>query len=506
MTSKRLTYLVLVLLMGAVLACGELITLEDGGGYFATANPSNIYSGQELESDYLPTVLAKIQGEPIAENELPVRAVVQIVVSGRVEGYLQEWSGSGTIISPDGYILTNAHVAMGDRFYPAEELLIMLTVAEDQLPEAAFYAEVVQADQALDIAVLRPAFDLHGNPIQASQLNLPFVALGDSDLLHLGDDIAILGYPGIGGDTVTLTRGEVSGFTSEKAYGNRAFIKTSATIAGGNSGGSALSRSNQLIGIPTQVGAGDIFGDIVDCRPLADTNRDGSINQYDTCVPTGGFINALRPIKLAMPLIEAAMSGRVAFQTQALPQAEIPTASKLLHSDDFSDPKSGWPGWDNIQGAVYYKNGRYWIDVRPANRYTPVTYGEVQADVVMQIDARVEKSSQDGEYGLICRAQDENNLYIFEVTQDGFFAIYKLRDGSWYPLVDYTYTDLLDGLEEAAITASCVGNTFSLAVDGKLLAEAQDNTIRSGKYGLFAGTFNNGNIIVSFDDLVVSQP
>ena len=67
--------------------------------------------------------------------------------------------------------------------------------------------------------------------------------LGDSDALHLGDDILILGYPGIGGETITLTRGEVSGFhLCKRGYGNRAFIKTSATIAGGNSGGSGFGR------------------------------------------------------------------------------------------------------------------------------------------------------------------------------------------------------------------------------------------------------------------------
>jgi hypothetical protein len=56
----------------------------------------------------------------------------------------------------------------------------------------------------------------------------------------LGESIVILGYPVIGGGTITLTRGEVSGFTAEEPFGNRAFIKTSGTIAGGNSGGLAV--------------------------------------------------------------------------------------------------------------------------------------------------------------------------------------------------------------------------------------------------------------------------
>jgi len=489
-----------------LISCGLVEIVEDEDFFDWTPAPLSGFSEEELPSDYLPTVLAKIQAQPIPAGQLPVGAVVQIVVSGTVEGTLQEWSGSGTIISSDGLILTNAHVAMGDRFYPAEELLIMLTVAEDQPPEAAFYAEVVQADQELDIAVLRPAFDLFGDAINTSSLNLPYAALGDSDALHLGDDIAILGYPGIGGETITLTRGEVSGFTSEATYGKRAFIKTSATIAGGNSGGLAINRENALVGIPTQVGAGEELGEVVDCRPLADTNRDGYINQYDTCVPTGGFINALRPIKLAMPLIEAARSGQVAYQQEALPVMQMPVTAKVIYQDDFSDSESGWPTGENFREAYYYQNGKYWIEIKPSQHYRPVTRGSNLENIILQIDARVERSSSDGEFGVVCRFQDENNMYYFVITQDGYYAIYKYMDAEWYPLIEYTQSAQLANKRETTVTASCIGNTLSLAVDGRLLGEAQDSSFSEGQYGIFAGTYNNGNSIVSFDNLIVSQP
>ncbi|MDK2980466.1 MAG: serine protease Do [Chloroflexota bacterium] len=472
----------------------------------ATTQPLLPAATQPVAADYLPTVLARIEGTPLAEDRLPVSAVVQIVVRGTVEGIEQEWSGSGTIISPDGLILTNAHVAMGDRFYPAEELLIMLTVAEDALPEAAFYAEVMQADENLDIAVLRPSNDLQGQPVDRSTLNLPFVSLGDSDNLHLGDDILILGYPGIGGETITLTRGEVSGFTSQEGYGNRAFIKTSATIAGGNSGGLALDGENHLIGIPTEVGAGEEYADVVDCRPLADTNRDGAIDDYDTCVPTGGFINALRPVNLALPLIDAALNNEVAYTTESYPEVEIAADSPVFYQDDFSDTATGWPEYNDRYENYSYQNGRYRIEIDDENYIRPITGGESLTDMVVRIQAQVEQSSGDGEYGLICRYQDDNNMYMFEITEDGYYAIYKLYRGDWTPLIDYTYSSMVASLQGADIQASCVGDTLRLAVNGKLLGEAQDSVIPSGDYGFFAGTFTGSGIVVSFDDLVVSQP
>ncbi len=506
----RSLFAMMVMLLSVSLACGNFSTI-DFEDYLVTSEPSSgssWQSSQDVSADYLPTVLAQIQGTPISLDELPVKAVVQIVVRGTVEGTIQEWSGSGTIISPDGLILTNAHVAMGDRFYPAEELLIMLTVAEDQSPQEAFYAEVLQADENLDIAVLRPSTDLNGKEIDRSTLNLPYVSLGNSDELHLGDDIVILGYPGIGGETITLTRGEVSGFTAEENYGNRAFIKTSATIAGGNSGGLALDESNHLIGIPTEVGAGGgEYSDVVDCRPLADTNRDGLINSYDTCVPTGGFINALRPVNLALPLINAALKGQVAYSTeQVLPEVQAVEGSTVIYEDDFSDENTGWPVGDDSDVSYKYQNGRYRIEVKPSNYIRPITGGETLSDVIVEINAKVEQSSGDGEFGLICRYQDDDNMYMFEITQDGYYAIYRMLEGTWSPLIDYAYSDTIASLTQADVQASCIGNTLSLAVNGTVVAETQDTSLETGDYGFFTGTFTNGNHIVSFDNLVISQP
>jgi S1-C subfamily serine protease len=478
-------------------------------GYFATSvsqiidSPTITSPTQQIqEIKDLPTPALKVEVPAFAEGELPVGAAVQILVEGIVEGFIEEWSGSGTIISPDGLILTNAHVAVGDRFYRADRLIIALTVAEDKPPVPAYLAEVVQSDSTLDIAILRIAYDLSGRRIDPSDLDLPYVQLGDSDELRLGDPITILGYPGIGGETITLTRGEVSGFTAEAGYGNRAFIKTSATIAGGNSGGLATDENNKLIGIPSQVGAGEVSGDIVDCRPLADTNRDGYINQYDTCVPTGGFINALRPINLAIPLINAAVEGKEPYTAVELPEADLPAGGEVLYQDDFSDEETEWP-----QGKyTYYQNGRYYVIVRSENQYQWITGGENLEDVIIQIDTRVEQSSGNGDFGVICRYQDDDNLYLFEITQDAYYAIFKLVDAELHPLIDFTYSDMLVNLKEARFNVACIGETLSFAVNGKLMGEVTDQSFRAGDYGFFVGTFDSGGNMVSFDNVIISRP
>ncbi len=216
-------------------------------------------------------------------------------------------AGSGTLVSPDGLILTNHHVAVPDD--PQVKYLgIALTTRSDQPPQPAFIATIVADDPYLDLTVLRITHDLDMRPIRPADLQLPFVALGQSDNLDVGDELNIFGYPGIGGDTVTFTRGVVSGFTQDASIRGRAWIKTDTTIAGGNSGGTAVDENGNLVGVPTEMGAGDADS-YVDCRTLVDTNHDGRIDDKDTCVPGGGFINALRPVSLAAPLIEAARQG-----------------------------------------------------------------------------------------------------------------------------------------------------------------------------------------------------
>ena len=239
-----------------------------------------------------------------------MNAVVQIVAmrEGFSGGLTSAWTGSGTIVHPQGIILTNCHVAnpraMGMSSPPADRLGIAITEDSDHPPALSYFAQVVAYDAKLDLAVIRITHDIKGRPV--ARLNLPTVTIGDSDLLKLGDRISIFGYPGIGGETVTFTSGNVAGFSGEKTvHAQRAWIKTDATIAGGNSGGTSINSEGSLIGVPTQAAAGAGVTP-VDARPVLDTNNDGRIDQRDTPMAIGGFINGMRPVNLAIPLLEKA--------------------------------------------------------------------------------------------------------------------------------------------------------------------------------------------------------
>jgi len=160
--------------------------------------------------------------------------------------------------------LTNAHVVTG-----ADELIINLTSDADQSPTPTYYAEPIEVDHVLDLALLQITTDLDGNEVVRSELDLPALELGNSDDIALGQRVCILGYPGIGRETVTFTEGTVSGFVSEDLGdgSERIWVKTDTDISFGNSGGTAVDDRGLLVGIPT-AGVGSEMETLGYLRPI----------------------------------------------------------------------------------------------------------------------------------------------------------------------------------------------------------------------------------------------
>ena len=149
--------------------------------------------------------------------------------------YPQEGTGSGFVVKPDGLILTNNHVVSG-----TQQLTVTLAGDKKQ-----YKARVLAMDPRNDLALVK---------IQADH-QLPFLKLGDSDGLQVGQKVLAIGNPfGFGG---TLTTGIVSslGRTLQPQEGHRLedMIQTDAAINPGNSGGPLLDSHGSVIGINTAI-------------------------------------------------------------------------------------------------------------------------------------------------------------------------------------------------------------------------------------------------------------
>lgn len=158
-------------------------------------------------------------------------------------------SGSGTVINGEkGYILTNFHV-IGDPVtgtYANDQKMAWIALSPNgsmQPPVVRYRAEVAAADHQIDLALLHIVALSDGRQLPAN-LGLTAIPVGDSASVTIGDAVTVLGYPGLGGDTITLTRGTVSGFID-------GWIKTDAETNPGNSGGAAIDAAGNLIGVPS---------------------------------------------------------------------------------------------------------------------------------------------------------------------------------------------------------------------------------------------------------------
>lgn len=139
--------------------------------------------------------------------------------------------GSGVIMNPDGYVITNSHVITG-----ADEILVTLTDGRQTM------AKVVGVDKETDLAVLQIKLD-----------GLPAIPIGDSNSLKVGDVVLAIGNPYDFGQTVTqgivsATRRNRLGITTFEEY-----IQTDADINPGNSGGALVTATGQLIGINSAI-------------------------------------------------------------------------------------------------------------------------------------------------------------------------------------------------------------------------------------------------------------
>jgi len=143
----------------------------------------------------------------------------------------QVGTGSGVIISPDGYIVTNNHVIDKAR-------ALSITLNNNK----SYEAEVIGADAASDIALLK---------IEVEK-PLPYLAFGDSDNAKIGEWVLAVGNPF--GLTSTVTAGIVSAKArSISRNRDQSFIQTDAAVNPGNSGGALVNTNGDLIGINTAI-------------------------------------------------------------------------------------------------------------------------------------------------------------------------------------------------------------------------------------------------------------
>ena len=268
-------------------------------------------------------------------------------------------SGSGVVIA-EGYVMTNYHVVEG------------ATALEVTVDDATYTATLAGGDENLDVAILK-----------VDGLNLPAVALGDSDTLQVGDWAICIGNPLSFTSTTTVgvvsaLNREVTTDTTYDKYGRRTavtntMIQTDAAINAGNSGGGMFNTNGELMGIPTMKYSGSAYSSSV-------------VEGIGMCIP----VNACKD------MIDQVLSGKVVAD-DSVAQPTQPAADTSITSSASTKPRIGVSAFtisSSNSGAVasgVLPNGAY---ISKVEEGSPAQAAGVQVgDIVVDVNDTVITSS-----------------------------------------------------------------------------------------------------------------
>ncbi|GAA0746928.1 MULTISPECIES: trypsin-like peptidase domain-containing protein [Flavobacteriaceae] len=244
---KKILTLVLVSVLGGIitLSAYKLFLEQDNSALASTTNNNEQVSF--LPTNNTVTSAYNISNVPdfVDAAEKTVHAVVHVknttivkgptsfedLFYGRNSQRAQVGTGSGVIISPDGYIITNNHVINGAN-------QISITSNDNKI----YDAKLIGSDEKTDIALLKIDTDEE----------LPFVTFGDSDQAKIGEWVLAVGNPF--NLTSTVTAGIISAKSRDLTGQNhQSFIQTDAAVNPGNSGGALVNANGDLVGINTAI-------------------------------------------------------------------------------------------------------------------------------------------------------------------------------------------------------------------------------------------------------------
>lgn len=210
-------------------------------------------------------------------------------------------------------------------------------------------------------------------------------------------------------------------------------------------------------------------------------------------------------------LLVLTLSACSSFNKGKISQDVLPwkSSGSILFQDDFSDEDTGWEVVNNAYELKGYSNNGYMISVKPAFSRTVSTTALFFSNSIT--DAKIQKITgpRESQYGLVCRYQDKFNFYAFVISSDGYAGILRLLDGEIELIGSEQYIRaegiiLDDGTNN--ITASCIDDNLRLIVNRETIVSAQDSSFTNGQNGFLVETFEEGNLTVVFNDLIILKP
>jgi len=379
------------------------------------------------------------------------------------EPQIQQGSGSGVIISPNGYIVTNNHVIDG-----AQDIMINLN------DNRSYEAEIIGVDPATDLALLKVDAD-----------NLPTVSFGNSEELDIGEWVLAVGNPF--DLTSTVTAGIVSAKArninllrpdvDRKIFPIESFIQTDAAVNPGNSGGALVDTNGNLVGINTAI-----------------ASRTGSYSGYSFAIPVS--------------IVEKVTRDLMEF-------GDVQRAFIGVRINDINEELATELGLKEVAGvyvdALIENGAASDAGIQPGDVIVKV--GKTEVGNVPELQEQVSRYRPGDELGIeVLRDGNSKNLFLTLRDRDGGTELGKVAEKKvarilGAQLVDVSSSETaalgiqggakVTSLESGKFSASGIEKGFIITkVDGQKIYDADDVTsILKSKSGgvLIEGVYPNGD-------------
>jgi serine/threonine-protein kinase len=207
----------------------------------------------------------------------------------------------------------------------------------------------------------------------------------------------------------------------------------------------------------------------------------------------------------ALCLVLAIAGGYLVWQYS---EGELGSAN-VLFQDDFSSPESAWEIGDYDLGSVGYKDGAYSV---VSDGDLAMMWGAANRwfdDVDIEVDATQAHApaNNNNAYGIVCRDQGNGDGYYLLISGDGMVSIRKVTGEDDEALFEWADSpEVRQGNASNHLRAVCDGSSFSLYVNGTLVATAEEGTYSEGDISLTMTSFESGPSEALFDNLVVRNP
>lgn len=383
---------------------------------------------RKITAPALALIIAALSAIPFtafAQSDAAVANFKSIVtvksyVENEFGSVINDSQGSGVIISSDGLVLTNRHVVFyeedldGSQRPGAYQICIPKSLNAE--PDCGYTADLIAVDKDLDIALLK----IH--PINGLGSNPPYqsVSWNLNNLPKTNDEVVTLGYPSIGGKTLTVSHGSVAGVVSATG---KTWLKIDAVSSFGSSGGAAMNAQGELIGITSAANsdyAGSL-GYVVNMPSLApwiESHR----NLAATKSPFTARLEALTKLQKEVKLTSTYKSATPPFTlTKPLKWEFSVSDENSLFVTDETDPDGGYLKLSIVKGTGEINNDV--LIERVKNGLA--TTGELPFTEVKQTTSIQLKGAKAYRIRFSSKGSTENGVYI--------------PSGEYLVSIDYSY-------------------------------------------------------------------